>query len=83
VVRERAHDAWGWRWLDDGLWDIRYAVRQFPQNPGFTAVAVAMLALGIAVNATVFTVTNAVLVKGFPLVERSIPVRPSRAGSKH
>ena len=26
-------DAWGWRWLDDGLWDIRYALRQFRQNP--------------------------------------------------
>jgi len=39
------------------------------KNPGFTAVAVAMLAIGIGVNATVFTVTNAVLFKGFPLVK--------------
>jgi predicted permease len=41
------------------------------KNPGFTAAAVAMLALGIGVNATVFTVTDAVLFKGFPLVPRN------------
>lgn len=51
--------------------DIRLGLRNLAKNPGFTAVAVAMLALGIGVNATVFTVTNAVLFKGFPLVERN------------
>ena len=45
------------------------------KDPGFTAVAVTMLAIGIAVNATVFTVTNAVLFKGFPLVERNDRLR--------
>ena len=83
LVREQAQDAWGWRWLDDGLWDIRYAMRQFRQNPGFTAVAVTMLALGIAVNATVFTVTNAVLFKGFPLVERNDRLRYIGYKSNH
>ena len=53
------------------LADIRLGFRALLKNPGFTAVAVAMLALGIGVNATVFTVTNAVLFKGFPLVERN------------
>jgi putative ABC transport system permease protein len=46
--------------------DIRLSFRTLRQNPGFTAVAVTMLALGIGVNATIFTVTNAVLFKGFP-----------------
>ena len=69
--RERARDAWGWRWLDDAVVDGRYAVRQCRQNPGFTAVAVLTLAVGIGVNATVFTVTNAVLFKGFPSVARN------------
>ena len=50
------------------LGDIRLSVRTLLKSPGFTAVAVMMLALGIGVNATVFTVTNAVLFKGFPLV---------------
>src|SRR5713226_9319208 len=69
LLRERARDAWGWRWVDDVLWDVRYALRQFHQNPGFTAVAIVTLALGIGVNATVFTVTNAMLFKGFPHVD--------------
>ncbi len=53
------------------LSDVRLSFRTLVKNPGFTAVAVATLALGIGVNATVFTVTNAVLFKGFPLVERN------------
>jgi putative ABC transport system permease protein len=62
-------------WLED-LWrDLRLGVRMLARDPGFTAVAVTMLAVGIAVNATVFTVTNAVLFKGFPLVERNDRLR--------
>src|ERR1700733_7579802 len=53
------------------LSDVRLSIRTLVKNPGFTVVAVATLALGIGVNATVFTVTNAVLFKGFPLVERN------------
>ena len=48
--------------------DVRLSFRTLVKNPGFTVVAVTMLALGIGVNAAVFTVTNAVLFKGFPLV---------------
>jgi putative ABC transport system permease protein len=66
TLRARAHDRWAWRWLDDALWDLRYALRQLRQNPAFTAAAVLTLALGIGINATVFTVTNAMLFKGFP-----------------
>ncbi len=68
LLRERAQDAWGWRWLDDAWWDIRYALRMWRQNPGFTVAAVTMLAIGIGVNAAVFTVTDAVLFEGFPRV---------------
>jgi len=53
------------------LSDVRSGFRTLIKNPGFTAVAVTMLAVGIGVNATVFTVTNAVLFKGFPLVDRN------------
>src|SRR5215471_11106727 len=51
------------------LQDIRYALRGFRKNPGFTVVAVMMLALGIGVNTTVFTVTNAMLFSGYPRLD--------------
>jgi hypothetical protein len=50
---------------------MRYAVRALRRSPGFTLTAVATLAIGIGVNAAVFTVTNAALFKGFRLVERN------------
>src|SRR5579863_9831128 len=53
------------------LADVRLGFRTLAKSPGFTAVAVTMLALGIGVNATVFTVTSAVLFKGFPKVKEN------------
>ena len=53
------------------LGDLRFGFRTLLKNPGFSAVAVIMLAIGIGVNATVFTVTNAVLFKGFADVARN------------
>ena len=46
--------------------DVRFGVRRLLREPGFTAVVVAALALGIGVNTTVFTLVNAVLFRGLP-----------------
>src|SRR6185503_8764298 len=50
------------------LQDLRYGARSLRRAPGFTLVAVLMLAVGIGVNAAVFTVTRAILFNGFPLI---------------
>jgi predicted permease len=51
-----------------GLWeDLRFAVRLLVKDKWFTLVAAVALALGIGVNATVFTFVNAVLIRGLPI----------------
>ncbi|HVT14553.1 MAG TPA: ABC transporter permease [Thermoanaerobaculia bacterium] len=73
-VKEQCRDARGTRWLEDLLQDFRYALRTLAQRPGFAAVTLCTLALGIGATTVMFTVINGVLLKplSYPEPERLV-----------
>jgi len=63
------------RFMLDLARDLRYAIRTLVRTPGFTAMAVAVLALGIGVNAAVFSLANAFFLRPLPVSDPSSLVR--------
>jgi predicted permease len=66
LTQERSREVWQWPMIESAWADAKYACRQLAHAPAFTLTAVVTLALGIAVNATIFSLVDAFLVPHLP-----------------
>jgi predicted permease len=66
-LREEIREVSGWAWMDHLMLDVRYSCRRLRNSPGFTTVAVLVLALGIGANTAIFTLIQQVMLNPLPV----------------
>ena len=63
VLEERSREVWQWPTLESIWADVRYALRQLRNSPGFAITVILSLTLGLGANTTIFTFVNALLLR--------------------
>jgi putative ABC transport system permease protein len=66
-TKEKCRDARRVNWIQEFVQDLRFGLRMLHKSPGFTAVTVLTLALGIAANTTIFSALSAILLRKPPV----------------
>jgi predicted permease len=82
ALRDEARATWNWNWLESLTRDLRYGIRTLARTPGFSVVAILVMALGIGANVALFTVVRSVLLKPLPFQDQDRLVRLFEADSR-
>ena len=79
LLREQARENWSWNFMESLLRDLRYGIRTLARTPGFSLIAIIVMALGIGSTIALFTVVDSVLLKPLPLSDADRLVRAFEA----